>query len=286
MPLEARTGDGAIYYETAGSGPPLLLLHPGLCDGSLWRTLGYVEALQDRFRLLIPDLRGHGRSHSPHDEAGYAADAMREDIGAVLDAEGLTSAHCWGFSLGALLALRFAAVHPARLRSLIAGAAVGNLPDTGIGTRTAALLERTGLESVAPPPAGDPAVLPLRPVILGQDVQAHTARYRAQAAWPLPDGLEAISLPLLLYVGGLDSFAGPVRDLAASLPGSEFVVVPGMGHMQAWSHPETIVPRAIEFLRRAEMAGRLEESERAEDDASRRRGTFRERSPIPAADDS
>ncbi len=253
------TSGSAIHYETIGSGPPLLLLHPGLCDGSLWQSLGYVQALQCRFRLLIPDLRGHGQSYSPHDEAGYTADAMRDDIGAILDAEGLASAHCWGFSLGALLALRFAAAYPARLRSLVAGGAVGYLHDPGIGTRTAALLERSGFEAVAPPLSGDPAVLPLRPVILGQDEQAHIARYRAQARWTRPEGLEELSLPpLLLYVGGSDSFAGPVGELAAKLPSARLIIVPGLGHLQTWAHSESMIVQAIEFMEQEEAAGPTE----------------------------
>ncbi len=250
---EVRSTDSGIRYEVVGRGPPLLLLHPGLCVGSLWRTLGYTAALQDRFRLLIPDLRGHGSSHAPHDRGGYDVDAMRDDLGAVLDAEGLPSAYCWGFSLGGLLAIRFAAAYPGRLRSLIAGAAIGYLPDAAIGTRTVARLQSSGLESIAPPLDGDPAVLPLRPVIAGQDLVAQIARYNAQADWPPPRGLEGLNLPLLLYVGERDSFAAPVYDLSTALPQAKLVTVPGMGHLQLWSHPEAIMAQALAFLDDAEI---------------------------------
>ncbi len=188
----ARNGGITIRYQVSGAGPPLLLLHPGLCDGGLWETLGYTEPLRARCRLIVPDLRGHGRSDCPHADADYAADAMRDDLGAVMAAEGLERALCWGFSLGALLALRFAAAYPGRLRALAAGGAVGWLPRREVGTESAARIEQRGLAALAPPLDGDPAVLPLRPVILGADPAAHAARYRAQSLWEPPAGLHAI----------------------------------------------------------------------------------------------
>ncbi|MHB8576010.1 MAG: alpha/beta fold hydrolase [Dehalococcoidia bacterium] len=246
----AQHGSVSLVYDVIGAGPPLLLLHPGLCSGDLWTELGYTEALRHRFRLLIVDLRGHGRSNAPHTIAGYDADAMRDDIAAVLDAEGLKSAHCWGFSLGALLLLRLAAARPHRLRSLIAGGAVGYLPDPAVGTRSAERIEASGIAALAPPVDGDPAALPMRPVIIASDPIAHAARYRAQALWPPPVGLHDIAVRLLLYGGEADSFTGPVRELATRLPNADLITVPKMGHLQLWCHPEAMLPAALAFLER------------------------------------
>ncbi len=248
----ARSGAVTIRYRVWGSGSPLLLLHPGMCDGALWRTLGYTRALAPRYRLIVPDLRGHGQSERPHEEAAYAADAMRDDLGAVLAAEGIEQTLCWGFSLGALLALRFAAAYPGRLRGLIAGGAVGWLPRREVGTESAERIERRGLAALAPPLDGDSAALPLRPVILASDPQAHAARYRAQAHWEPPAGLYAIREPLLLYGGEADSFTPAVRELAAALPQAELLTVPQMGHLQLWCHPELLLERALAFLAAAD----------------------------------
>ncbi len=244
----ARNGAVTIRYRVCGEGPPLLLLHPGLCDGALWQTLGYTPALAPRYRLIVPDLRGHGRSDCPREEAAYAADAMRDDLGAVLAADGIERALCWGFSLGALLALRFTAAYPGRLRALIAGGAVGWLPRREVGSESAERIERRGLAALAPPLDGDPAVLPLRPVMLAADPQAHAARYRAQAHWEPPAGLHAIREPLLLYGGEADSFTPAVRELAAALPQAELLTVPKMGHLQLWCHPDLLLERALAFL--------------------------------------
>lgn len=251
----AWTGAVAIRYRVWGEGPPLLLLHPGMCDSSLWQTLGYTPALEARYRLIVPDLRGHGRSDCPHDEAAYAADAMRDDLGAVLAAEGIEQARCWGFSLGALLALRFAAAYPGRLRALVAGGAVGWLPRREVGTQSAERIERRGLAALAPPLDGDPTALPLRPVILAADPAAHAARYRAQAHWEPPEGLHAIREPLLLYGGEADSFTPAVRELAAGLPQAELLTVPKLGHLQLWCHPELLLERALAFLAAAQPDG-------------------------------
>lgn len=243
-----RNDATTIRYRAWGEGPPLLLLHPGLCEGGLWEVLGYTRALERRFRLIVPDLRGHGQSDCPHEEAAYAADTMRDDLGAVLAAEGVEQAYCWGFSLGALLALRFAAAYPGRLRALIAGGAVGWLPRREVGTESAERIERRGLAALAPPLDGDPALLPLRPVFLTADPQAHAARYRAQARWEPPAGLQAIREPVLLYGGEADSFTPAVRELAAALPHAELLTVPKMGHLQLWCHPELLLERALAFL--------------------------------------
>lgn len=248
MMRSAQNGSITLRYEVCGAGRPLLLLHPGLCDGSLWTTLGYTEALRNHFQLLIPDLRGHGRSNAPAEESAYTPDAMRDDIGAILDAEGLESAWCWGFSLGALLALRFAAAYPGRLRALIAGGAAGALPRPEIGTGTAARIDRSEMGSLAPPPDGDPAVLPLAPVIRGGEPHAHAARYRSLAGWRPPDGIDRLTLPLLLYGGEADSMTPAVQALAGRLPSATLITVPAMGHLQLWCHPELMLPAALDFL--------------------------------------
>ncbi|HEY7293466.1 MAG TPA: alpha/beta fold hydrolase [Dehalococcoidia bacterium] len=248
---EARNGEITIRYQVSGAGPPLLLLHPGLCVGELWETLGYADQLRRHYRLIVPDLRGHGRSDCPHDEASYSADAMRDDLGAVLAAEGVEETLCWGFSLGALLALRFAAAYPGRLRALVAGGAVGWLPRREVGTESAARIAQKGLAALAPPRSGDPAALPLRPVVLASDPLAHAARYRAQSLWEPPAGLHAIRGPLLLYGGEADSFTPAVRELAAALPHARLVIVPRMGHLQLWCHPELMLDQAMAFLEAA-----------------------------------
>ncbi len=72
-----------------------------------------------QFRLVLIDLRGHGKSDKPHDAAAYLISEQIADVVAVLDQLGIASAHVCGFSQGALVAVRLGAEHPARVRSLL-----------------------------------------------------------------------------------------------------------------------------------------------------------------------
>ncbi|MEU2005617.1 alpha/beta fold hydrolase [Rhodococcus sp. NPDC019627] len=110
-----------VAYETVGDGEPFVLIHGTALSHAIWRGFGYVRALRDRYRLILVDLRGHGRSDKPHDPASYAMDLMSADIVAVLDEVGLPSAHVLGYSLGGRVALALAVQYPERLESLIIG---------------------------------------------------------------------------------------------------------------------------------------------------------------------
>ena len=69
MPLLDRDGVG-IYYETHGQGPAILLSHGYSATCRMWD--GQIAALQDRFRVIVWDMRGHGQSDVPADPAAYS----------------------------------------------------------------------------------------------------------------------------------------------------------------------------------------------------------------------
>ncbi|MGA8604896.1 MAG: alpha/beta hydrolase [Thermoplasmata archaeon] len=111
----AHRGESEIYYEARGTGPPLLLLE-GLGYG-LWMWRGQSPALEDRFRLLLVDHRGVGRSTpltGPYSMSEFARDAL-----AVLDAEGIDRAAVLGPSMGGFIAQSMAALDPGRVTGMI-----------------------------------------------------------------------------------------------------------------------------------------------------------------------
>jgi pimeloyl-ACP methyl ester carboxylesterase len=95
MPF-ARNGNIRIHYETAGTGAALVLHHGTGGSGPDWVDLGYVEALQDRHRLILIDARGHGQSDKPHDPAAYDLPLRAADVVAVLDELGVQHADFLG----------------------------------------------------------------------------------------------------------------------------------------------------------------------------------------------
>jgi pimeloyl-ACP methyl ester carboxylesterase len=125
MPKLRRDGV-EIHYEVHGSGPALLLTHGYSSTGEMWR--GQIEALSKNHKLVLWDMRGHGRSDYPDDQSAYSEAAVVADMAALLDEVGASSAIVGGLSLGGYMSLAFYRAHPERVRALL-------IIDTGPGFR-------------------------------------------------------------------------------------------------------------------------------------------------------
>lgn len=121
MPSGIATGlDGRtrLYWESRGTGDPVLLIHGlGLSGGAWWRT---VDALVPTMRVITFDHRGIGRSESL--SYAYTTEALADDAVSILDSLGLDRVHIYGFSLGGMVAQQVALRHPRRVQSLVLGA--------------------------------------------------------------------------------------------------------------------------------------------------------------------
>jgi pimeloyl-ACP methyl ester carboxylesterase len=108
---QVDAGGVRIEYEVTGQGRPVLLLHGFPDSGRLWRY--QVPALADAgFQVIVPDLRGYGRSGKPEAVAAYGRGALAADVMAVLADLGITKAHVVGHDWGAALAWGLAALAP------------------------------------------------------------------------------------------------------------------------------------------------------------------------------
>ena len=101
-----------LWYDEAGSGPAVLLLHGGLGDSGLWEPV--VPFLAERFRTIRTDLRFFGRSTGP-----AVPWSWEEDVVGVLDELGIERAALVGLSLGGRIALDIALAHPERLWAVV-----------------------------------------------------------------------------------------------------------------------------------------------------------------------
>jgi pimeloyl-ACP methyl ester carboxylesterase len=107
-----------IHYEVTGEGRPVVLLHGFPDTGRLWRH--QVPALaRAGLRVIVPDLRGYGRSDRPADVGAYALPALAGDVLAVLADAGVQRAHVVGHDWGAALAWGLAALAPDRVDHLV-----------------------------------------------------------------------------------------------------------------------------------------------------------------------
>ena len=102
-----------IYYEVCGQGDPLLLVHGAFVNGKWWRDTGFVRFMKDSHRLIMIDVRGHGKSGKPHDPESYKVSRLVSDLVYVLDELGLPKAHYHGYSMGGWLGFA-AAKHEVR----------------------------------------------------------------------------------------------------------------------------------------------------------------------------
>ncbi len=248
MPKLNRDGV-QIYYEVHGEGPVILLTHGYSSTSGMWK--GQVETLSARHRLVVWDMRGHGDSDYPEDQAAYSEEATVADMAALLDAVGVDKAIIGGLSLGGYMSLAFNRVHPERVSALL-------IIDTGPGYRNdearegwnqnaikrAERLERDGLDLAN-------ASAEVRQVRhRSADGLAKAARgMLTQRDAGVMNSLSSIAVPSLIVVGADDApFLAASDYMAAKIPGAKKVVIPAAGHAANIDQP-TAFNRALgDFL--------------------------------------
>lgn len=113
---KVMVGDIEIAYSLSGEGHPLVLIQ-GLTGTMDWWDPEFVDALASRYRVLIFDNRGAGRTEAPEGEFSVAQFA--DDTAGLMDALGIDSAHVLGYSLGGMIAQELALHHPGKVDKLV-----------------------------------------------------------------------------------------------------------------------------------------------------------------------
>lgn len=220
----AQVNGTALAYRDVGTGDPLVLLHGFQGSGAQWDPV--VPDLAARYRLIIPDLRGHGAS-APLDGPFLHRDAAA-DILALMDRLGLDRVRAMGFSSGSMTLLHLATTEPHRVARLVLVAGAPYLPE-------AARVVMRGLDPDAIPMAGMEA--------MGL-VHGDTARARAlmrefvgfQDSYRdvnfTPPLLSTITAPTLIVHGDGDILFPLEIPLAlhSAIADSELLIFPGHGH--------------------------------------------------------
>lgn len=236
MPYTRRSGV-RIHYRVIGRGSPLVLVHGYSSSGlTNWVSSGWVELLSAQYTLLVPDLRGHGRSQKPYATTAYSVPAMAEDVLAVMDREGFRTAPVFGYSMGGMVALELLLAHQERIEAAIIGGMGSYFPRA----RGRFSIERQADASTAPR---------RRPVELVRFFGSYLSQFDPialdrvfrgvfQGNQPVePARLHEIHVPVLVVAGTRDPFFAPARELAASIPGARFVPLAEEGHLSAIRNP-------------------------------------------------
>jgi pimeloyl-ACP methyl ester carboxylesterase len=108
-----------LYFETHGTGRPLILLHGGLGSGEMFEPI--LPTLTDHHQVILVDLQGHGRTADI--DRPLDADLMADDVAALIDHLGLEKPDLVGYSLGGGVALRVAIRHPQKVGRLVSASA-------------------------------------------------------------------------------------------------------------------------------------------------------------------
>lgn len=237
MPFAVNQGI-RIYYETEGSGPPLVL-HHGLSDSiEGLRESGLVAALKEARRLILIDARGHGNSDKPHDPDAYALGLRARDVVAVLDALGIEKTDYYGYSMGGVIGYGVAAHAPERLSSLVAGGAhpyassiefFRQTLQAGLKTWLALLEKLAG-------PLSEAAILRM----MENDIDALRASVADDRLPAFPKTPE-LPFPCRLVVADADPILPLIEQFASEVKAGYFPLR-GYNHFSAYTRPMNQVP--------------------------------------------
>ena len=226
MPHASSFDGTSLYYEDQGDGSAVLLMHGFVGDVNIdWVRSGILDRLLDEgYRVVGYDARGHGLSDKPHGFDAYEGDTMPNDARALLDALSIDSCAIVGFSLGARTALRVAALDD-RVKAVVA---------LGLGEQSLQRAQR-GLSMV--PDAmltEDPDTIEHASIRAFRDMAdaIHGDREALASAIgaerpELIDFLDQVTVPVLVVTGADDVTAGAPDAFAAALPDGRAVTTAG-----------------------------------------------------------
>ena len=238
----------SIHYEVVGRGPPLVLQHGFTQSLERWRMDGYVEAFEQRYRIILIDARGHGASTKTYDSAHYSTELMAADVLLVLDAMGVERCGYWGYSMGAAIGFELARAAAGRFDVFVLGGQHPygrTLPPSTEQTMlnpdafAESFLRRIGMDLNSMPPK-------YRKLLMQNDFKALAAcqqdRKSQQAA------LSKMHMPVLLYAGDEDPVHDKAKQASAELANCRFHTLANLNHGTAFRESVKLLPHVDEFL--------------------------------------
>lgn len=258
MPF-AQVNQIKLYYDETGGGEPALLIHGlGSCaDDWVLQTQPFSE----QFRVITPDLRGHGRSDKPNQR--YSIALFASDVAGLMDVLNIKSARVVGLSLGGCVAQQLALDFPQRVERLVLANTFAHA-DMGSPINAVMLAIRMGVLSLFGVPtqarvvAGrlfpKPDQAALRQMaqarIAANDPAAYRRSLAAIRAFDVRDRLGRITCPTLVVAGDRDTTV-PLRAkrlLAERVPGARLELFADSGHATPVDQPEAFNRVVLDFL--------------------------------------
>ena len=255
------SGDADIFYEVLGTGPPVVLLHPFPAHHDLWKPA--AQTLVAHYRVILPDLRGHGDSEIGEGPATMEKHAA--DIARVLDREEVRRAPVIGVSIGGYVLFEFWRRYRERVEALVLcnTKASADTSEARAGRLQAAaeVIERGTepfFESMLPKLMGKTTHSNRPDLVEGalrmmRKMSAEDVAMVQRGMAERPDSMETlktINVPTLLVTGDEDIFTG-VADadlMRQNISGSQMRVIAKAGHYSPWEQPEEVGKLLRQFL--------------------------------------
>jgi pimeloyl-ACP methyl ester carboxylesterase len=256
MPF-ARVNGIDLFYREFGAGPALVLAHGLACGWRMWWP--QIERLRRDYRVVVYDMRGHGRSGAPDDPDAYSAALLGQDLAGLLDHLAIERCHVVGFSMGGGPAIALALGQPKRVARMV-------LADVGSGAENPWAVKRLaevwseharlgGMDAMADN------------MLLGEFFKTYARRSkrahrhmralitqnplhgichilagvlaRRKPLFRMRGTLARIGVPTLVLAGEHDHVCHKAaRLLASTIPGAVEARVPGAGHMTPLEAPD------------------------------------------------
>jgi (E)-2-((N-methylformamido)methylene)succinate hydrolase len=261
---EATLPPVELHTRDEGQGPVVVLLHGVGLTHAIWN--GIIPGLTSEFRVIAPDLRGHGKSPNPPNSQ-FTLPELEGDVLNLLDAKSVDSAYVVGHSGGALLALRLALDHPDRVRGLVVVCGAGY-----VDTHTRSIVQRWNetYDKEGPDAYGLRILKDLyypdwieahldfadqvRAAVKHQDLGPSRKWNAALDKFDEKSRVASLKIPTLIVQAMDDQVvdASHGRILRQSIPGAQIRILADTGHMVPLERPKETLEAVARFLRAAE----------------------------------
>ncbi len=253
-----------LAYGVLGSGPPLVLIMGYRLSSLAW-PLDFIEALAEKFTVVLFDNRGTGASDKP--VIGYEISNMARDVSGLLDHLEIACANVLGYSMGGAIAQEFVRQFPDRVLGLVLCATMCGGPRAVYASPPVVRVMRE-LDGLKPEEIArriwevtySPAYLEnhrelaedqmRREIAAPTPLHAADLQYQAFAEFDCARALPGIQAPTLVLTGDLDRLISSQNSklIAGLIPGARLIVIPGCGHRMMWEAAHECVAFVTEFL--------------------------------------
>ncbi len=232
-----------MYYETSGQGEPLVLLHGFGSSGAAWAS--FLAEFTKSYQVIVPDLRGHGRSTNPSRQFTHRQSAL--DVFALLDALGIKQFRAMGISTGGMTLIHMATQQPSRVEAMVLIGASSYFPE-----QARAIMRSVTVETLTPDAyerqrrihkRGDQQIRDLRQ-------QFHDFKGSYDDMNFTTPYLSTVSARTLIVHGDRDEFF-PVEipvEMYRAIPNAQLWIIPEGDHVPIFDPLVPFAPTALKFL--------------------------------------